>query len=336
MPFNKLVTLILSLSGSGTNQGVDTKAGLLFKNARRCGLWPDTPTVHRSTITKARAKIPWNVFQTILSDAVKAAYDLWPQDEQRYQWKGMSVYATDGSPYNLPATDDIRRQFDPQSGLQNKGKGHYPQCLVSTVYDVFRRLPIARTVVDCNGCERQQIARLLPSVAPHSVWMFDRGYPSYATINYLTEHYDGFFLFRAPATQTFNVVRNFIKSGKKEDIIWITPSHDFKRKVSLTERKKLKPVKLRVIRLQSADGTLSVLLTNLFGKNKYLRDEIIQLCFRRWEIENYYRDEKTTLKLEKFHSKTTNGILQEFYAAMIMSVITRTLMALSSQWYFSG
>jgi len=59
----------------------------------------------------------------------------------------MSVYATDGSIYNLPATDKIREKFDPNSGLQNKGKGHYPQCLVSTLFDVFRRLPIARTVV---------------------------------------------------------------------------------------------------------------------------------------------------------------------------------------------
>lgn len=83
----------------------------------------------------------------------------------------MSVYATDGSPYNLPATDEIRSHFDPQCGLQNKGKGHYPQCLVSTVYDVFRRLPIARTVVNCNGCEREQVAQMLPSLAPRSVWM---------------------------------------------------------------------------------------------------------------------------------------------------------------------
>jgi hypothetical protein len=62
----------------------------------------------------------------------------------------MSVYATDGSKYNLPATGNIREKFDPDSGLQNKGKGHYPQCLVSTHYDVFRRLAIARTVVGEN------------------------------------------------------------------------------------------------------------------------------------------------------------------------------------------
>ena len=34
--------------------------------------------------------------------------------------------------------------------------------------------------------------------------------------------------------------------------------------------------------------------------------------------------------IEKFHSRTVNGILQEFHAAMIMSVITRCLMMLTS------
>jgi len=43
-----------------------------------------------------------------------------------------------------------------------------------------------------------------------------------------------------------------------------------------------------------------------------------------------------TLEIEKFHSKTANGILQELYAVMIMSVISRTLMAVSSQLFFSG
>ena len=41
--------------------------------------------------------------------------------------------------------DEIRNEFDPQRG--KKINGHFPQCLVSTLYDVFRRLPVARTIV---------------------------------------------------------------------------------------------------------------------------------------------------------------------------------------------
>jgi hypothetical protein len=41
------------------------------------------------------------------------------------------------------------------------------------------------------------------------------------------------------------------------------------------------------------------------------------------------RDEKVVLEIEKFHGKSYNGILQELLAAMIMSVIARTLMVIS-------
>lgn len=335
LPFPKTIALTLAITANGSDQGVDTKCGQFFKNARRSGLWPDAEAVHKSSVTKARLKVPWEIFQDILQDSVKMAYDLWPEDDEQFLWNGMSVFATDGSNFNLPATDEIRVKFDPDSGLENNGKGHYPQCLVSTVYDVFRRLPIARTVVGNNGSEREEMKKLFPFVPPGSVWSFDRGYPSYEVILFLNINYSGYWLFRCPASKTFPAVEKFIKNGKKEDIIYITPSNTFKNKISINERKTLEPLKVRVIRLESPDGTISVLLTNLFGKNKYSATDITNLYFKRWRVEEYYRDEKVTMGIEKFHSRSINGVLQELYSAMIMSVISRCLMLLSSQFFLS-
>ncbi len=42
------------------------------------------------------------------------------------------------------------------------------------------------------------------------------------------------------------------------------------------------------------------------------------------------------MEIERFHSKTVNGILQELYASMIMSTISRTIMVLSSNILYSG
>ncbi len=39
------------------------------------------------------------------------------------------------------------------------------------------------------------------------------------------------------------------------------------------------------------------------------------------------------MEVEKFHSKQINGILQELFAAAIMTVITRTLMVMSSEMF---
>ena len=314
---------------------MDTKSGDFFKNARRSGLWPDAEAVHRSTLTKARKKVPWQFFEQILFKSVDVAYNCWPQSPD-YLWHGMSVYAFDGSKYNLPATDEIRKEFDPQSGLQYSGKGHYPQCLVSTAYDVFRRFPIARTVVGIkDGCEREEAKRMIPRIPSGNILLFDRGYPSYEFIHDLKTNYSGYFLFRCPGQSTFPAVEKFIKSKNGEAVIWVDPTNKYLMKISRKDRKKIKPIKLRIIKLHSPDGTLSVLLTNLFDKTEFPKHEIIALYFRRWEIESYYRDEKIFLEIEKFHSKTCNGIRQEMFAAVIMSVISRTLMMLSSHVFHS-
>jgi hypothetical protein len=161
LPFSALIVFVLSLAASGKSSGVDTKSGLFFKNARRSGIWPDAEAVHRSAVSKARKKIPWQIFEDLAYDATKLTYEVLPEDP-KYLWHGMSVFAFDGSKYDLPATKEIRKEFAPDSGLEHSGKGHYPQCLVSTAYDVFRRLPVGRTVESIkNANEREEAKKLI-------------------------------------------------------------------------------------------------------------------------------------------------------------------------------
>lgn len=329
LPFTALVVFILSLTSSGKSSGVDTKSGLFFKNARRSGMWPNAEAVDRSAVSKARKKIPWQVFEDLASNATELAYELLPKDP-KYLWHGMSVFAFDGSKYTLPAIEEIRMEFDPDSGLDQSGRGHYPQCLVSTAYDVFRRLPVARTVQSIKvGNEREEAKKLIAHIPAGNLLCFDRGYPSYEFILWLNEHYNGSYLFRCPASSTFPAVEQFLKSSKDEAVISIDPSQNYIQQVPVEDRGQLHPITLRVIKLVSPEGVVSVLLTNLFDMNEYGCGELISLYFRRWEVENYYRDEKVYLEIEKFHSKRPDGIRQELFAILVMSVITRILMAIS-------
>ena len=330
LPFQKLVTFILSLCAGGKNKGVDIKAGEFFKNARRSGLWPDAEAVHRSALSRSRKKLPWVVFRDILDDAVDLAYRLWPRNPS-YLWHGMSVIGVDGSKYNLPATPENRLEFDPQSGLDHEGKGHYPQCLVTTAYDVFRRIPVARTVVSIHGSEREEALSLMASIRPGAVLLFDRGYPSYHLICSLRDHYNGYFIFRCPAKSTFPAVEEFVRGGRHEGYILLHPSNSYLDGLSRRQRKKAKVIQLRIIRLVSPDGTVSVLLTNLLNQSRFPGKDIVALYFRRWEIETNYRNEKVVLEIEQFHGKSPNSVRQELYAVAIMSVIARTLMAVTSR-----
>lgn len=273
--------------------------------------------MHRSAVTKARAKLPWKAFERMHHDAVRLAYSIWPASDD-CSWHGLSVFAVDGSKYQLPASDALRAEFDPDSGFDHAGKGHYPQCLVSTAYDVFRRLPVARTVQPIAAAsEREEAKALLPNIPAGGVVLFDRGYPSYDLLAHLRAHYDGYWVVRSPATSTFPAVEAFMQSGQAEAVITLTPP-------------KAEPFSLRAVRLTSPTGELSVLLTNLPDDSRFDADAIIHLYFRRWRIEVHYRDEKTSLGMETFHSKTANGIRQELFAILIMAVIARVLMVLAT------
>ncbi|MCP4157196.1 MAG: IS4 family transposase [bacterium] len=329
LPFPKLIVFILSIAASGKSKGVDSKSGAFFKNARRSGLWPDAEAIHRSTLTKARNKVTWKIFENIFHDAVKLAYGQQPHDSG-YLWNGMPVFAFDGSKYDLPAADAVRKRFDPDSGLENPGRGHYPQALISTAYDVFRRIPVARTVVGMQDAnEREEAKRMIPYIPEGGVLLFDRGYPSYDLIHFLKKNHTGHFLFRCPAQSTFPAVEKFVRSDKNESVIHISPSANFLKKADNKKKSEAEPIKQRVIKLVSPDGTVSVLLTDLYDMKKFSAKLITELYFRRWEVENHYRDEKIFLEIEKFHTRTVNGVLQELFAVLIMTVISKTLMQLS-------
>ena len=310
-----LFVLLLSLTASGKSQGVDGKVGALFRQARRSGLWPDAEAVHRSAVTKARAHVPWTAFEQVHQEAVTLAYEVWPTRETD-TWQGLSVFAIDGSKYQLPAAAAVRTAFDPHSGLEHSGKGHYPHCLVSTVYDVFRRLPIARTIQPiAEANEREEVKALLPQIPSGGVLLFDRGYPSYDLLEHLQHEYQGMWVLRCPASHTFPAVESFLQSGKAAAMLTLTAP-------------KTEAIRLRAIRMDSPSGDVSVLLTNLPEDERFPAQAVQNLYWRRWAVEVHYRDEKTSLEIETFHSHTANGIRQELFAILIMAVIARVLMAL--------
>jgi hypothetical protein len=296
---------------------VDGKSGAFFRHARRSGVWPEAQAVHRSAVTKARAKLPWAAFAQLHQQAVRLAYDLWP-DAEEDTWQGLSVFAIDGSQYRLPASPALREAFDPDSGLAHPGKGHSPECLVSTVYDVFRRLPIARSIRSmAQANEREELKALLPQIPPGGVLLLDRGYPSYDLMDFLNRQYQGYWLFRCPARSTFSAVEAFVRSGQTEAMLRL-------------ESPTTPRLCVRAIRLVSPDGTVSVLLTNLLEAAGFSAAAVIALYFRRWAVETHYRDEKTSMAIETFHSQTANGIRPELFAILIMAVITRLLMRLTT------
>ena len=248
------------------------------------------------------------------------AYDIWPK-HNRFFWSGLNIIAIDGSKYRLPATEKMRLTFQPNSGLQ-KGKGHYPQALVSTAYDVCRRIPVARTVAPSNGSERVAALQIIPVLPRFSVVVLDRGYPSYEMFLAMAREANLDFLFRCPTSSTFPAVMKFMRERQTDTVLRIEPSYEFRRRQKQSGGD---PVLVRAIKVETRGGKTSLLLTSLMDSTTYPTEKIIALYEYRWAIEDYYRNEKTHLEIEAFHARTQNGVMQEMFAAAIMAVIAGIL-----------
>jgi hypothetical protein len=165
-----------------------------------------------------------------------------------------------------------------------------------------------------HSCQRPQVL------------LFDRGYPSYDLIRYWpesSEHHA--FVFRCSAQSTFKAVEHWLRSGQPEALIWLDCAS------KMESRQATKSIQLRVLRLESPDGTLPVLITNLLNRVLYPSTALLELYFRRWRIDEQYRDEKTHLAIETFHSHSENGVKQELLAVLVRCVISRTLMVLVTE-----
>ena len=332
LPLHQIIAFILHLVAKGPAAGMDIEAGRFFTQAQALGLWPEAQPAGRSAISQCRAKLPWEIFRDLLVKANALAAQLWVPAPD-HLWHGLRVLAIDGSKFTLPASAELRKEFDPQSGLDNPNKGHYPQALVNTLYDVMRRLPLARTVVSIHDSERVQVHKLLPYAPDSSIILFDRGYPAFDLLETLTCHFTGHFLMRGPASNTFREIEDFMQSGKTDAVILLRPSKKYLESLpsSLRRIKCDATIHLRAIRMESPDGKLSVLLTDLLDGAIYPPAELIELYLRRWRIEEYYRQEKIVMDVETFHGRTANAIRQELFAAAVMTVIARIMAALTEE-----
>ena len=78
------------------------------------------------------------------------------------------------------------------------------------------------------------------------------------------------------------------------------------------------------------EGVWYFYITNIFRK-LFTPSGIYQLYAKRWVIEIFFNEIKHVLRLEHIISKNKNGIMVEIYSALIFYLLTRIVIALSSQ-----
>jgi IS4 transposase len=208
------------------------------------------------------------------------------------------------------------------------GRVHNPQALAMVAIDVFRRLPLDWVVVGKGVGERTAIVQLLSTLAlvPGDIAIMDRGLPNRVLFaELLARGVDLVARMSASETTGWSEVTEFLKTGKLNGTITF----------QVGERSDLITLRARIVERAPKKGRplkgcvpdRMVILTTLKEEDGFSRSEIIKIYGSRWGIESLFKELKSFMHVEPFHSKRVDGVEQELAAAFIWMALGSSIQA---------
>lgn len=310
-----LISLLVYMAADGGRRGYQHLLDGFWDEAKanHVPLPVDAP-VSGAAFCNARKRLGSAAVRQLLRDA---ADGLDRVHGARHRMHGRRVLAVDGSKMPLQRAAKLWNEFG------GPVDGYVPQALVSVLFDVIAKVPLDATIAPYASDERAQLSQLLTSTRAGDILVLDQGYPSYVMIDLLLEH--GLdFVIRVPVVSGFPAVEEFLLSGRSEADIVLTPAPS-------SPACSLKSRRLRAVRRAGPDCQPQVFLTTL-PRRPFCHGDICALYQRRWQIELFYRLEKSDyVGHHQFHAKYPDGVRQEVFAFLLFTAISRTLMAAASK-----
>ena len=197
------------------------------------------------------------------------------------KWNGFNVFAVDGTTLQVPDTSENIEYFGTST---NQSTTKTALASASALYDVLNDIVIDATISRYRTSERKMAKQHINSInniklLSNSIVIFDRGYPSYDMFNFLEEN-GLFFLMRVSSSY------KIAESINSNDSL-------------LNYKFGIYSKEVRVIKVELPDGTVEVLLTNIFDKS-ITTTLFKELYFLRWGVECKYKELKSSIEIEEF------------------------------------
>ena len=302
-----VVLFVFRLVFAPNRQGYAATLQQVWEQCRQLELpLPGVRPVAASSICNARAKVRDQAFRDIHHAILARA----PADTPRWLWRGHPVFAVDGSKLNLPRPllHNGYRTPSPSS--------HYPQGLLSCLYQLRARLPID---VDLSSHANERAAALthLPALRPGAVVVYDCGYYSFLMLHdHVLRGLHTVFRVQSNASA---LVADFVQSQRTDELVTVWPSDEAR---SQQPQAALRPVRARLVKY-TAGGTEYYLMTTLLHRQHYPVPALSDLYHARWGIEELYKVVKRLVGLEPFHAQSERGVRQELWAACSLIAMAR-------------
>ena len=266
-----------------------------------------TPFVTKSAAAQARQRLGAEPLQWLFE---RSALDWSEQDRRAYAFKGLQLFAMDGTTLRTHDTAENRAHFGAQH-YAGETVASYPQVRGVTLTALPTHL-IRNAVFGPYATNEMSFAKeLVPTIPPDSLTVFDRGFLSAEILCALTSGADNrHFLIPAKSNTKWEVVE-----GDDSDAI-------VRMRVSPQARAKCPQLpefwEARAVTVVDPEARRRVLLTSLRDRRRYRPTDIAACYARRWSIETSYRELKQTMLgvALTLRSKTVEGVYQEIWGTL--------------------
>jgi hypothetical protein len=254
-------------------------------------------------LAQRRALLPQDIFQGLMSAALKAKADPAQHPDAFYQ--GLRLCGIDGSTFSVTNTPQVKKQM--RKARSRRGRAAFPKVGVAVLVELGLHNPLAAALGSDGESEMALAKRLVPAQPARSLLISDRYYGIAALLVDLPAEEQRHFLVR-------------VKANLKRRLLQVYP--DGSALVEICSGNQTRQVREILARVQRGGGgafTTVRLWTSLLDWERYPAQELVALYGRRWEQEIFYKELKVDMRSTPYlQSHTPLTALQEI-AALILA-----------------
>jgi len=280
---------------------------------------------------QARKRLPQDWLERLLHDSARTA-------EQRAGTQGYlhgrEVWVVDGTTVQMPDTRANQRQY-PQLSSQRPGCG-FPLLKLVGLFSLSSGALREWASGNKHRHELSLFRRLWHHIKANAIVVMDRGFSDFVTLaGFQRRGVDVVVRHQQARRKDF---RQGQRLGKNERLValqkpltqTLTVSQRLWR--ALPETLPLRLIRVRV-NIKGFRTPELILATTLLDPLAYPAVEVAGLYLRRWRVELFFRDIKTTMKMEMLRCKTPAMIQKEIVMHLIAYNLIRCLMAETATTY---
>jgi hypothetical protein len=276
-----------------------------------------------SAFCQARARLPLDILQRVRQSAADHAEKLISKP-----WHGWRPKVVDGTTLSLNDTPSNQATY-PQSANQSPGCG-FPLLKMVGVFCLGSGALLGYAKGNKHQSELALLFRLRKMFQSGDLLLADRGFASYVLMA-LLELVGVPCVFRLHGSRPDDM-RKGLRLGKKDRLlIWSKPPQKPRYLPVSLWRRVPAELTVRVLQYQiNVPGFRTkkvTLMTSLSDAQAYPAAELAELYSRRWKIELWWRDLKTSMGMEVLRCRTPAMIHKELEMYLIGYNLIRGLMA---------